>query len=62
MAAWIMNPQVGKVQFHSTFWSRNGDAGGSTLGFIDNTTSYDSMVISWSGNYTGTVSIYGYGI
>ena len=62
LQAWIMNPQVGKVQFQSQFWSRNGDAGGSTLGFIDNTTSYDSMVISWGGNYTGTISVYGYGV
>ena len=62
LQAWIMNPQVGKVQFQSQFWSRNGDAGGSTLGFIDQTTSYDSMVISWGGNYTGTISVYGYGV
>lgn len=62
LQAWIMNPQVGKVQFQSQFWSRNGDAGGSTLGFVDAATSYDSMVISWSGNYTGTISVYGYGV
>jgi len=57
-----MNPYVGKVEWLSRFWTRNGDVGGSNQGFIDTTTSYDSMVISWGGNYTGTISVYGYGV
>jgi hypothetical protein len=62
IAANIMNPYVGKVQMNTRYWTRNGDTGGIQQGFIDTTTSYDSMVLAFSGTYTGTVSIYGYGI
>jgi hypothetical protein len=58
----IMTPQIGKVQCNTRYWTRNGDTGGIQQGFIDTTTSYDSMVLSFSGTFTGTVSIYGYGI
>lgn len=58
----IMNPYVGKVQMNTRYFTRNGDTGGIQHGFIDTTTSYDSMVLAFSGTYTGTVSIYGYGI
>jgi hypothetical protein len=58
----IMTPQIGKVQCNTRYWTRNGDTGGIQQGFIDNTTQYDSMVLSYSGTFTGTVSIYGYGI
>jgi hypothetical protein len=57
-----MTPQVGKVQCNTRYWTRNGDTGGIQQGFIDNTTQYDSMVLAFSGTFTGTVSIYGYGI
>jgi hypothetical protein len=58
----IMTPQIGKVQCNTRYWTRNGDTGGIQQGFIDTTTQYDSMVLSYSGTFTGTVSIYGYGI
>jgi len=60
--ATIMTPQVGKVQMYTRYFTRNGDTGGIQQGFIDTTTSYDSMVFLFSGTFTGTVSIYGYGI
>ena len=62
IAANIMTPQVGKVQCNTRYWTRNGDTGGIQQGFIDTTTQYDSMVFLYSGTFTGTVSIYGYGI
>jgi len=62
ISANIMTPQVGKVQCNTRYWTRNGDTGGIQQGFIDNTTQYDSMVLAFSGTFTGTVSIYGYGI
>jgi len=62
IAANIMTPYVGKVQMNTRYWTRNGDTGGIQQGFIDTTTSYDSMVLAFSGTFTGTVSIYGYGI
>ena len=58
----IMNPHVGKVQMNTRYFTRNGDTGGIQHGFIDTTTSYDSMVVAFSGNYTGTISVYGYGV
>ena len=62
ISANIMTPQVGKVQMNTRYFTRNGDTGGIQHGFIDTTTSYDSMVLAFSGTFTGTVSIYGYGI
>jgi hypothetical protein len=62
ISANIMTPQVGKVQCNTRYWTRNGDTGGIQQGFIDTATSYDSMVLAFSGTFTGTVSIYGYGI
>ena len=62
ISANIMNPQVGKVQMNTRYFTRNGDTGGIQHGFIDTTTSYDSMVVAFSGNYTGTISVYGYGV
>lgn len=62
ISANIMTPQIGKVQMNTRYFTRNGDTGGIQHGFIDNTTQYDSMVLAFSGNFTGTVSIYGYGI
>ncbi len=62
IAATIMDPQVGKVQMNTRYFTRNGDTGGIQQGFIDTTTQYDSMVFLYSVTFTGTVSIYGYGI
>jgi hypothetical protein len=62
IAATIMTPQVGKVQMNTRYFTRNGDTGGIQQGFIDTVAQFDSMVFSYSGTFTGTVSIYGYGI
>lgn len=60
LQTYIMTPYTATgAQMLSNSFSRASDQGGYFNGFVDNTNSYDSLVITWAGNFTGTVTIYG---
>ena len=63
MTSTIYAPQLAqRTTMTSTFsgWAASGTQQGVNTGLLDNSTQYDSLVISNSNTISGTLSIYGY--
>ena len=58
---YMYSPQVSatKTLYSGTFFSRQGDKGGATGGFIDLTNSYDGFTLFTSNTMVGNISVYG---